>query len=219
MRGRVETGLGTFFVSALAFVASGFWYLQTSAPSLWWGISGVLSVGSAIGVARGLQLMLSGLPGFGRNFLEEREPPDPPPGDEAYDHDAALSSEASHVWAGPLALFVSGVLATAFRLFPAMMTPDGVPDPDFIPSHMLVLWIFFAGFATIGWTVVVLVMMKTGPDRWTYVSGARERIRSSMWILLILGVILVTIATAFTINSETDPVEGGVRTSAESLHV
>jgi hypothetical protein len=186
----------------MALGASWFWLGLTSAPSLWWGLSGVLTIGSVIAVGRSVQLILSGFSGFGRNFHEEREPPDPPPGDESYDHDAAISDEASHVWAGPGTLFATGVLAAAFRLFPGWMIPDGVPDPDFIPHHYLVGWIFIAGFGTFVWAALLLVMMRTGPDRWAYVPGTRERIRSSMRAFLFLGIVLVAVATVFTITSQ-----------------
>ena len=201
MRDRVENGQGMAFVAALALGASWFWHQLTSAPSLWWGISGVLVIGSVIYAGRSAQLILSGWSGFGRNFHEEREPSDPLSEDESYDQDAEISDEASHVWAGPGVLAASGVLATAFRLWPEMMTPDGIADPGFVPYHLLVRWIFFAGFATVAWTVLVLVMMKTGPDRWSYVPGTRERIRSSMWKLLLIGIVLIVIATAFTVNT------------------
>ena len=88
------------------------------------------------------------------------------PEDESYDQDAAISDEASHVWVCPGVLAASGVLATAFRLWPEMMTPDGIADADFVAYHLMVGWIFFAAFTTIAWTVPVLVMMKIGPDRW-----------------------------------------------------
>jgi hypothetical protein len=201
MRERVENGQGMLFVSAMALGASWFWHQHTSAPSIWWGLTSVLTIGSVLYVGRSVQLILSGLSGFGRNFHEEREPLDPPPQDDGYDHDAAISNEASHVWAGPGVLIASGVLATAVRLWPGLVTPDGVPDPGFVPYHLMVRWIFIAGFATVGWTLLVLVMMRTGPDRWTYVPGTRDRIRSSMWKLLLVGVILVAIAIAFTVNS------------------
>jgi hypothetical protein len=217
MRDRVESGAGGLFVYGLALGASWFWHQHTSAPSLWWGISGVLTIGSVIGVGRNVQLMLSGFSGFGRNYHEEREPLDPSPDDESYDHDAVVKEEASHVWGGPGVLFASGVLASAFRMWPEMMTPDGVADPDFIPYDLLVLWVFVAGFGVITWTVLVLVMMKAGPDRWAYVPGARQRIRSSMWKLLAAGVVLVAIATAFTITSGSDSGIGEGQVAAESI--
>ena len=201
MRDRVENGQGMVFVSTMALGASWFWHRFTSAPSLWWGLTGVLVIGSVIYFGRAVQLVLSGISGFGRNFHEEREPLDPPPGNASDDQHAAISEEASHVWAGPGVLLASGVLAIAFRLWPEMMTPDGIADPDFVPYHLLVRWIFIAGFATVGWTILVLVMLKTGPDRWTYVPGTREQIRSSMWKLLLTGIILVATAVAFTASS------------------
>lgn len=217
MRERVENGQGMLFLSALSLGVSWFWHQHTSSLSFWWGVTGVLIIGGALGVGRSVQLILSGSSGFGRNFHEEREPLDPSPEDEGYDHDAAVSHEASHVWAGPGILFASGVLATAFRLWPGMMTPTGVPDPDFIPYDLLVLWIFAVGLATAGWTMLVLVLMKTGPDRWTYVPGTRHRIRSSMWKLFLAGVILVAIATAFTIATETDSGNDEGQNAAESV--
>jgi hypothetical protein len=201
MRDRVESGQGMLFVSWLALGSSLFWHSHTSAPSFWWGLTGVLTIGSVLYVGRSVQLIVSGLSGFGRNFHEEREPLDPSPQDDSYDHDAAISSEASHVWAGPGILFASGVLAVAFWLWPELMTPDGVPDPEFVPPHLLVWWIFIAGFATVGWTFLVLVMMKTGPDRWTYVPGTRARIRTSIWRLLVAGIILIATAIGFRISS------------------
>ena len=126
MRERVGSGGGGLFIYGLALGASWFWHQHTSAPSLWWGITGVLTIGSVIGIGRSVQLILSGFSGFGRNFHEERELLDPSPEDESNDHDAAASKEASHVWAGPLVLFVTGVLASAFRMWPGMMTPTGV---------------------------------------------------------------------------------------------
>jgi hypothetical protein len=208
MRDRVGSGAGGLFVYGLALGASWFWHQNTSVPSLWWGITGILTIGSVIGVGRSVQLILSGFSGFGRNFHEEHEPLELSPEDESYDHDAAVSDESSRVWGGPGALFASGVLASAFRMWPEMMTPDGVADPDFIPYDLLVVWIFVAGFGVITWTVLVLAMMKTGPDRWAYVPGARERIRSSMWKLLLAGVALVAIATVFTVTSESGSDDG-----------
>ena len=201
MRDRVENGQGMLFVSAMALGASWFWHQHTLSPSLWWGLSGVLTIGSLLYVGRSVQLIMSGMSGFGRNFHEEREPLDPPPNADSYDQDAPTSNEASHVWAGPGVLLASGVMAIAFRLWPGMMTPDGVPDPEFVPYHLLVRWIFMAGFAIVGWTVLVLVMMKTGPDRWAHVPGTREQIRASMWKLLLAGIIVVAIAVAFTASS------------------
>jgi hypothetical protein len=201
MRDRVESGQGMLFVAAMALGASWFWHQHTEALSLWWGVTGILTIGSVIYLGRAVQLVFSGMSGFGRNFHEERELLDPPPEDDAYDHEDVLSNEASHVWAGPGVLLALGVLATVFRLWPEMMAPDGVADPEFVPYHLLVRWIFIAGIATIVWTLLVLVMMQTGPDRWSYVPGTRKRIRSSMWKLLLLGIMLVTIATVFTINS------------------
>lgn len=208
MRDRVGSGGGGLFVYGLALGASWFWHQHTSAPSLWWGITGILTIGSVIGIGRNVQLILSGFSGFGRNFHEEREPLDPSPEDESYDHDAAVSDEAGHVWSGPLGLVALGALASAFRMWPGMMTPTRIAEPDFILYDLLVLLIFVAGFGVIIWMVLVLVMMKTGPDRWAYVSGARERIRLSMWRFLAVGTVLVAIATAFTIASESDPVTG-----------
>ena len=98
-----------------------------------------------------------------------------------------------------------------------MMTPTGIAEPDFIPYELLVLLIFVAGFGVITWTVLVLVMMKTGPDRWTYVPGTRERIRLSMWRFLAIGVVLVAIAAAFTITSEPDSGTGEGQIAAESV--
>lgn len=202
MRDRVENGQGMVVVAVSALGASWFWHQHTAAPSFWWGMTGVLAIGSVIYLGRSVQLILTGMSGFGRNFHEKREPPDPSPEDESYDLDAVISDEASSVWGGPGVLVASGVLATAFRLWPGWMTPDGIADPEFVPYHLLVRWIFIAGFGVIAWTVLVLVMMTTGPDRWTYVPGTRERIRSSTWKLLLVGMVLVAIATAFTINSQ-----------------
>ncbi len=65
-------------------------------------------------------------------------------------------------------------------MWPEMMTPTGAADPEFVPYHLLARWIFTAGFATTGWTVLVLAMTNTGPDRWAFGPGTRGSIRSSM---------------------------------------
>ena len=199
MRDRVEAGEGMLFVSLLALGASWFWFQNTSSPSLWWGISGVLVLASLVGIARGVQLILSGFSGFGRNFCEEREPLDPGPNDEAYDHDAAVSKEVTKVSVVPGLLIATGVVAVVFRVLPSLNVPDGFPDMNFVPTRILVPWMYFVGAATICWSIMVVVMMRTGQDRWAFVPGTRAKIASSMTRFAILGVVMIAIAAAFTL--------------------
>jgi len=201
MRARVEAGEGMLFVSGLTLIASWLWYQNTVALSLWWGVAGVLVVGSLIGIVRSFQLILSAFSGFGRNFHEQRESLDPSPDDEAYDHAAAISAEATKVAVVPGLLVATGVIAVLLRVLPGLNVPDGFPDMNFVSPHFLVPWMAIAGFGAIAWCVTVLRMMKTGPDRWTFVSGTRESICRSMRTLIILGVALIMIAGAFTLIS------------------
>ncbi len=101
-----------------------------------------------------------------------------------------------------------------------MMVPTGTAERDFIPHNLLALAIFVTGFGVIIWTVLVLAMMKSGPDRWTYGSGTLKRIRLSKWRFLAVGVVLVAIATAIRISSEsdTDNSEGQIAAGIVQAH-
>ena len=44
-------------------------------------------------------------------------------------------------------------------------------------------------------------MMKTGPDRWTYLPGTRDEIRQDTRTYIVWGVILIVIAASYTAAS------------------
>ena len=199
MRDRVETGIGMLFVFGLAAAVSWWWHGHTSAPSLWWAISLVSTLACVVGIGRAAQLILSGFSGFGRNYFEERELPEEPQGDGLDGQTVALNSETSGVIALPLVLLISGAIVTLLRVFPAMNFIPEFEGDHWVSPRFLVPWMFFAGIAVVGWSILLRIMMKTGPDRWTYVPGTRAEIRKLSRIFVVTGIILIAMATAYTV--------------------
>ena len=199
MRDRVETGIGMLFVFGLAAAVSWWWHGHTSAPSLWWAISLVSTLACVVGIGRAAQLILSGFSGFGRNYFEERELPEEPQGDGLDGQTVALNSETSGVIALPLVLLISGAIVTLLRVFPAMNFIPEFEGDHWVSPRFLVPWMFFAGIAVVGWSILLRIMMKTGPDRWTYVPGTRAEIRKLSRIFVLTGIILIAMATAYTV--------------------
>ncbi len=198
MRDRVETGLGMLYAFGLPGVVAWWWHGHTSAPSMWWVISLVGMIAGAIGVARGAQLILSGFSGFGRNFYEERDPVEQPVGDAAGDESSSRDSEAAHVVAIPSVLMISGGLVVLFKVFPAMNFVPEFEGEHWVSPRFLVPWMFVAGIVLIAWSVLLLVMMKTGPDRWEYAPDTRPEIRQWTRIYIVIGIILMLIAAAYS---------------------
>lgn len=195
MRERVGTGTGMLFMFGLGAAVAWWWHSRTSAPSFWWLITLVAAIACAIGIGRGAQLVLSGFSGFGRNYHEDREPPDE--GD-------TLDSEAAEPLVVPIILVISGTITFLLKLFPALNTAQEFEPDHWVSPRFLVPWMFIAGSLTVAWSVLLLVMMKTGPDRWAYVPGTRDEIRQTARIFIAIGVILVAIATAFTVGDDAD---------------
>ena len=198
MRDRVETGQGMLYAFGLPGVVAWWWHGFTSAPSMWWVISLVGMIAGAIGVVRGAQLILSGFSGFGRNFHEERDPVEQPVGDAAGDESVSRDSEAAHVVALPLVLVISGGVVVLFKVFPAMNFVPEFEGEHWVSPRFLVPWMFIAGLVLIAWSVLLLVMMKTGPDRWEYATDTRREIREWTRIYIVIGIILMLIAAAYS---------------------
>ena len=196
MRDRVESGQGTLFVFGLCAAVSWWWHGLTSAPSIWWSMSLLPAVGSLIGFGRGVQLVLSGFSGFGRNFLEEREIPEMRPDDDATDHRGAVDKETVGAVAFPTVLLIVGCVLFLLKVFPAMNLVPEFDGDHWVSPRLLVPSMFISGFGLVAWSVLLLGMMKTGPDRWTYVAGTREAIRKWTRIFIIGGVILIAYAAA-----------------------
>ena len=190
MRDRVESGMGTLFVFGLGGVVAWWWHSHTAARSFWWVITLVAAIACAVGVGRGAQLVLSGFSGFGRNFHEDREPP----GDgETPDSEAAVPLIL------PAVLMISGIVTLLLKLFPALNSAQEFDPDQWVSPRVLVPWTFIAGFLMVGWSVLLLIMMKTGPDRWAYVPGTREEIRKVSRIFITIGAILMVIAASFAV--------------------
>lgn len=200
MRDRVESGQGMLFVSGLCAVVAWWWHGLTSAPSLWWSVSLVLTVGALIGSGRGVQLVLSGFSGFGRNFHEEREPPEESSADDVTGRNAAVDRETVGAAALPTVWLIAGSVVLLLKVFPAMNFIPEFEGDHWVSPRLLVPLMFGFGFALIGWSVLLLGMMKTGPDRWTYVPGTREEIRKWTKVFIVSGVILIAVAIAYTMN-------------------
>jgi hypothetical protein len=197
MRDRVETGQGMLYAFGLPGVATWWWHGHTSAPSLWWVISLVGMIVGAVGVLRGTQLILSGFSGFGRNFHEERDPAEESPGDAAENEGDSRDSEAARVVALPLVLVISGGVVILFKVFPAMNFVPEFEGDHWVSPRFLVPWMFVAGVVLVGWSVLLLVMMKTGPDRWGYVPGTRGEIRRWTRIYTVAGIVLIGIGAVY----------------------
>jgi len=190
MRERVETGVGLLFVFGLGAVVAWWWHGNTSAMSLWWIFTLVAAIVCAIGFGRAAQLVLSGWSGFGRNFHEDREPPE---------DDATVDNETAAPLAPPTVMLISGIIVVLLKLFPALNNAQEFSPDHWVSPRVLVPWMFIAGFLTAAWSTVLLVMMKTGPDRWAYVPGTRDEIGKVSKIYLAVGVLLMVIAIAFEV--------------------
>jgi hypothetical protein len=177
------------------------WHWHTSAPSLWWMISLVGMVVGAVGVLRGIQLVLSGFSGFGRNLHEPREPIEEPPGDAADTESESRDSEAARVVALPSVLVISGGMVVLFKVFPAANFVPEFEGDHWVSPRFLVPWMFAAGIVLVMWSVLLLVMMKTGPDRWDYVPDTRDEIRKWTRIYIVIGVVLIGIGTAYVFGT------------------
>ena len=198
MRDRVESGQGMLYTFGLPGVVAWWWHGHTSAPSLWWVISLVGMIVGAVGVVRGALLILSGFSGFGRNFHEERDPIEQLAGDAAADESDTGGSEASSVVALPLVLVISGGLVVLFKVFPAANFVPEFEGEHWVSPRFLVPWMFVAGVALVAWSVLLLVMMKTGPDRWDYAPDTRREIRQWTRIYIVIGIVLLLIAAAYS---------------------
>ena len=196
MRERVETGRAMLFGFGLVALLSWWWHGHTSARSLWWAVTLVLAIGGILGVVRGTLLVVSGFSGFGRNFHEPREPLEVPTEEDSDDHAVALNGETAGALAFPLVLLISGGLVTLLKVFPAMNSVPEFEGENWVSPRMLVPWMFIAGTATIGWSVLLRVMMKTGPDRWTHFPGTRSEIRKTTRTYVVTSIILIAIAAA-----------------------
>jgi hypothetical protein len=189
------------YAFGLPGLAAWWWHGHTSVPSLWWMISLVGMVVGAVGVLRGIQLVLSGFSGFGRNFHEPRDPIEEPPGDDADTESESSDSEAASVIALPSVLVISGGMVVLFKVFPAVNFVPEFEGDHWVSPRFLVPWMFAAGIVLVAWSVLLLVMMKTGPDRWDYVPDTRDEIRKWTRIYIVIGVILIGIGTAYVFGT------------------
>jgi len=78
--------------------------------------------------------------------------------------------------------------------------------PEFEGEHwvsprFLVPWMLVAGVVLVGWSVLLLVMMKTGPDRWSYVPETRGEIRQWARMYIVTGIILIGIGAVYAFGS------------------
>ncbi len=198
MRDRVETGQGMLYTFGLLGLVSWWWHGFTSAPRLWWVISLVGMIAGVVGVLRGTQLILSGFSGFGRNFHEARDPIEGPTGDAEESESDSRDSEAAHVVALPSVLAISGGMVILFKVFPAMNSVPEFEGDHWVSPRFLVPWMFTAGIVLVAWSVLLRVMMKTGPDRWDYLPDTRDEIRQWTRIYILIGIILI--GTAYLIG-------------------
>jgi len=201
MRDRVETGIGMLFLFGLLGAATWWWHGYTLAPSLWWVISLVGMIAGSVGVLRGAQLVLSGFSGFGRNFHEARELTEEQPGEAVAVDGDSRDSEAARVVALPSVVAISGGMVVLFKIFPAMNVVPEFEGDHWVSPRVLVPWMFVAGIALVAWSVLLLVMMKTGPDRWDHLADTRADIRSGVTIYTVAGAVLIAIAAAYSTGS------------------
>jgi hypothetical protein len=198
MRERVESGRGMLAGFGIIAAVSWWWHGHTSASSLWWTISFLLVGAGVIGFGRGVQLFLSGFSGFGRNFHEERDPPEESSAGDSDDQGVALNSETDGALVTPLVLLISGSIVAVFKVFPATNSFSWeFRDEPWVSPRVLVPWMFFVGFVVIAWSVLLRVMMKTGPDRWTYLPGTRDEIRKVTRTYVVWSVILIVVAASY----------------------
>ncbi|MFW2338900.1 MAG: hypothetical protein ACN4GK_02525 [Acidimicrobiia bacterium] len=194
MRERVETGWWTLFGYGLVALLSWWWHGHTSAPSFWWSATLLLAIGGLLGIIRGAVLVASGFSGFGRNFHEPRDPIEFPADDESIDQSVALNGETAGPLLFPLVLLISGGIVTLLKVFPAMNFVPEFEGEHWVSPRMLVPWMFFTGAATIAWSILLRVMMRTGADRWTYIPGTRNEIRTTTRNYVVASVVLIAIA-------------------------
>jgi hypothetical protein len=194
MRDRVQTGNVLVFIFLIVGLLSLWWNSATARFSLWWLFSMAVVVGSVILFGKGLQLVLSGFSGFGRNFHEHREPLDPSPNDDSYVHTTAVNGETAGALGFPMVLMLFGGLTLLVRLFPAMNVIPESEGTNFVPTRFLTPLILAFGSILTLWSVLLRVMMKTGTDRWDFVPGARDQIRSYTRVFFVFGVLLVVFA-------------------------
>lgn len=194
MRERVDAGRWMIFGYGLVALLSWWWHGGTSAPSFWWSVTLVLAIGGLLGIIRGTVLVASGYSGFGRNFHEPRDPVEIPAEEDSNDQSVALNGETAGPLVFPTVLLISGVIVTLFKVFPAMNFVPEFEGEHWVSPRMLVPWMFFTGAATIVWSILLRVMMKTGPDRWTYIPGTRNEIRTTTRNYLVASVVLIAIA-------------------------
>ena len=198
MRERVESGIYTLVGFGIIAAVSWWWHGHTPASSLWWTISLLLVGAGVIGFGRGVQLVLSGFSGFGRNFHEERDPPEESSADDSDDQRVAVDSETSGALAFPMVLLITGSIVAVLKVFPAANSLSWeFRDEPWVSPRVLVPWMLFVGFVVIAWSVLLRVMMKTGPDRWTYFPGTRDEIRKVTRIYIVWSVILVVVAASY----------------------
>lgn len=198
MRERVDSGIGMLYMFGLLGLVTWWWHAHTSSPSLWWSISLLGMIAGGLGVLRATQLILSGFSGFGRNFHEERDPEGPGGSKSSDDGDDSRESEAAQVIAAPTVLVISGGVAVLLRVFPSWNSVPEFEGDHWVSPRLLVPWMFVAGAVLVAWSVLLLVMMKTGPDRWTYAPDTRPEIRKWAWIYIAIGTVLILIAAAYT---------------------
>lgn len=202
MRERVERGRDMLVGFGLMAVVSWWWNSQTSASSLWWTISLLLAGAGVIGFGRGVQLFLSGFSGFGRNFHEERDPPEESSADDSDEQGVAVDKETEGALIFPMVLLISGSIVAVFKVFPAANSLSWeFRDEPWVSPRVLVPWMLIVGFAVIAWSVVLRVMMKTGPDRWTYVPGTRDEIRKMTRTYIVWSIILIVVAASYIATS------------------
>lgn len=202
MRKRVERGRGMLVGFGIMAAVSWWWNARTSASSLWWMISLLLVGAGVIGFGRGVQLFLSGFSGFGRNFHEVRDTPEESSAGDSDDQGDAVDNETDGALVFPLVLLISGSIVAVFKVFPATNSLSWeFRDEPWVSPRVLVPWMLFVGFAAIAWSVVLRMMMKTGPDRWTYLPGTRAEIRKMTRLFIVWSVILMVVAASYIATS------------------
>jgi hypothetical protein len=197
MRERVDAGRWMIFGYGLVALLSWWWHGGTSAPSFWWSVTLLLVIGGLLGIIRGAVLVASGFSGFGRNFHEPRDPIEIPAEDDPNGQSVALNSQTAGALVTPMVLLISGSIVTVFKVFPATNSLSWeFRDEPWVSPRVLVPWMLFVGFVVIAWSVLLRLMMKTGPDRWTYFPGTRDEIRKVTRTYIVWSVILIAIAAA-----------------------
>lgn len=194
MRDRVQSGNVLTFFFFVVGLLSFWWNSNTAEYSVWWVCSIAVIVVSLFLVVIGVHWILSGFSGFGRNFHEPREAFTPSAEDGPSERLAAINRETAGVLGFPMVLMIFGGLTFLVRLFPQMNIIPESGSETWIPTRFLNPMVFAFGSILIAWSVLLQVMMKTGPDRWDYVPGARAQIRSYTRMFFVLGVLLILFA-------------------------